>query len=332
MASGVIGAEHTAAGQSVGDFYKGKTVRIVVGADGTGEYGTAARLFARHFARHIPGNPSYVVQFMPGASSINALNYMYAAAPKDGLVIGMPNKGAAMFEAANMSNTNYRSAEFNWIGNLNRTNTVVVVSGRIGVRTLEDAKNREVIVGAIGTGGTMATYPAILNALAGTRFKIVVGYAGGQIVDLAMERGEVDARGSYAWSDLKRVRADWLRDGKIYVVAEVGLKKEPDLPDVPLMLDLARNDREREVIRFISADGEMARPFMVPPGVPADRVAALRKAFDEAARNSELLDEAKRQGIAVEPTAGLAVQELVNSIVNTPNDIVTEAGRWMTFK
>jgi tripartite-type tricarboxylate transporter receptor subunit TctC len=331
IACGLIGGSHPAAGQTAEDFYRGKTVRLIVGADGTGEYGVAARLLARHFPRHIPGNPNVIVQFMPGASSIKSLNYLYAAAPKDGLVIGMPNKAAPMFEAAHVANVNYKSAEFSWIGNMTRTNMVVIVSARKGVRTLDDAKKTEVIVGAIGTGGTMATYPTILNAVAGTKFKIVIGYAGGQIVDLAMERGEVDARGSYAWSDLKRVRSDWLRDRKIYILAQVGLRKEPDLPDVPTLVDLARNDNEGQILRFISTDAEMTRPFMVPPGVPADRVAALRTAFDETMRDDEFVADAKRQGTSVEAMSGAAVQDLVTSIVNTPPAIVEAAGRWMTL-
>ena len=202
---------------------------------------------------------------MPGASSLKALNYIFAAAPKDGLVLGMPNKDAAMSEAAHLDNVNYKSALFNWIGNMMRTNNVIIVSARKGVKTLDDATKTEIMVGAIGSGGTMATYPAILNAVAGTKFNIIAGYAGSQEVDLAMDRGEVDARGSYAWSDLKRVRADWLRDNKIYVLTQIGLKKEPDLLDVPLLMDLARNAHEREVLKFISTDGEIARPFMAPP-------------------------------------------------------------------
>jgi tripartite-type tricarboxylate transporter receptor subunit TctC len=230
-----------------------------------------------------------------------------------------------------VDNVAYKSAEFSWIGNMTRTNNVVIVHARKGVRTLEDAKKTEVVVGAIGTGGTMATYPAILNAVAGTKFKIVVGYAGGQIVDLAMERGEVDGRGSYAWSDLKRVRSEWLRNQTIHVLAQVGLRRESDLPDVPTLVDLARDDNEHQILRFISADSEMTRPFMVPPGVPADRVAALRAAFDETMRDEEFVEDAKRLGNNIEALSGAAVQDLVISIVTTPRSVVEAAGRWMAL-
>lgn len=316
--------------QSVEQFYKSKNPTLIVGTDASGEYAVGGRLLAKHIQRHLPGNPPVIVQFMPGASSIKSANYMYTAAAKDGSVLSLSNKGIAMFGTAKMDNTNYKAAEFNWIGNMTRSNNLAVVWHAKGVKTLDDAKKTEVVVGALGAGGTLATYPAILNAVAGTRFKVVLGYAGAQLIDLAMERGEVDGRASYSWSDLKRVRGEWLKEGKLNILVQFGLEKEPDLPDVPLIVDLARNDLERKILSFVAADNNMARPFYMPPKVPADRVAAFRKAFDDTMTDAEFLEDAKRVGVTVTPLTGAQLEALVKNIVNAPPEVVNGAEQWMT--
>jgi tripartite-type tricarboxylate transporter receptor subunit TctC len=316
--------------QSVEQFYKAKNPILIVGTDASGEYAVGGRLLAKHIQRHLPGAPPVIVQFMPGASSIKSANYMYTAAPKDGSVVSLPNKGIAMFEAAKMENTNYKSADFNWIGNMTRSNNLAVVWHTKGVKTLEDATKTEVIVGALGAGGTLATYPAILNAVTGTKFKVVLGYAGAQLIDLAMERGEVDGRASYSWSDLKRVRSEWLKEGKLNILVQFGLEKEPDLPDVPLIVDLARNEQERKILSFVAADNNMARPFYMPPKVPADRVAAFRKAFDDTMTDQEFLEDAKKVGVTVTPLSGARLEDLVKNIVNAPPEVINGAEQWMT--
>lgn len=321
--------DRPAAAQSVEQFYKSKNPILIVGTDASGEYAVGGRLLAKHIQRHLPGTPPVVVQFMPGASSIKSANYMYAVAPKDGSVLSLPNKGIAMFEAAKMENATYKSAEFNWIGNMTRSNNLAVVWHAKGVKTLEDARKTEVVVGALGAGGTLATYPAILNAVAGTKFKVVLGYAGAQLIDLAMERGEVDGRASYSWSDLKRVRSEWLKEGKLNILVQFGLEKEPDLPDVPLIIDLARNEQERKILSFVAADNNMARPFYMPPKVPADRVAAFRQAFDATMTDAEFLDDAKRVGVTVTPLTGAQLEALVKNIVNAPPEVLKGAEQWM---
>jgi len=324
-----IGAADASA-QSVADFYRARGLTLVIGSDASGEYNQSGRLLARHIGKHVPGNPTVTVQNMPGASGIKSANYLYAVAAKDGSVFGLFNKSMAFYEATKTDNANYKSAEFNWIGSMSRTNNLVVVWAATGVKTLEDAKQREVVLGSIGAGGTMTTYPLILNNVVGTKFKLVLGYAGGQVVDLAMERGEVEGRGSYSWSDLKKVRADWLRDHKINILAQYGIRKEPDLPDVPLSIDLGRNDQERRALEFISSDIEMARPFMMPPKVPAERVTALREAFDRTMVDPQFLDEAKQGQIDVSPMTGMELESLVRRTIETPPEIVAIATRWMT--
>ncbi|MGE5537746.1 MAG: Bug family tripartite tricarboxylate transporter substrate binding protein [Gemmatimonas sp.] len=329
-ALGVVAATDGAAAQPVADFYREKGITLVIGSDASGEYNQAGRLLARHIGKHIPGNPVVTVQNMPGASGIKSANYLYSVAPKDGSVFGLFNKSMPYYEATKMENTRYKSVEFNWIGSMVRTNNLVVVWAKSGVKTLEDAKRREVVMGSIGAGGTMTTYPVILNHVAGTKFKLVLGYAGGQVVDLAMERGEVDGRGSYSWSDLKKYRAEWIADKKINVLAQYGMRKEADLPDVPLSVDLGRDGNERRAMEFISADVDMAKPFMFPPNVPKDRVAALRAAFAETMTDLEFLGDAKVAKVDVSPISGAELEALVRRTIETPPELVAIAERWMT--
>jgi hypothetical protein len=176
----------------------------------------------------------------------------------------------------------------------------------------------------------MTTYPVILNHVAGTKFKLVLGYAGGQVVDLAMERGEVEGRGSYSWSDLKKYRADWLAEKKVNVLAQYGMRKEPDLPDVPLSVDLGKDEKERRVMEFISADVDMAKPFMFPPKVPSDRVQALRAAFDATMRDPDFLDDARQAKVDVSPITGAELEALVRRTIETPPELVAIAERWAT--
>ncbi len=315
--------------QPVEDFYKRNPLTIVVGSDVTGDYDAAARLLSRHLGRHVPGNPSVVIQNMPGASGIKAANWLYAVAPKDGSVIGTFNKSMPFYEVTATANANYRSNLFNWIGSSTWSNNLVVVTARTGVKTIEDAKQRVITMGSIGAGGTMSTYPLMLNNTIGTRFKLVQGYAGGQMVDLAMERGEVDGRGSYTWADLKARRADWLKQGKLNVLVQFGLEREHDLPDAPVPAELARDDRERAAFSFISADIAVGKPFVLPPGVPRDRIDALRKAFDETMRDPAYLADARSVEAEVKPTSGEKLRAVVAAIIATPPDILDLSRRLM---
>jgi tripartite-type tricarboxylate transporter receptor subunit TctC len=320
----------SALAQPVADFYRDKGITLIIGSDASGEYNQAGRLLARRIGKYIPGNPVVTVQNMPGASGIKSANYLYSVAPKDGSVFGLFNKSMPYYEATKMENTRYKSVEFNWIGSMVRTNNLVVVWAASGVKTLEDAKQREVVLGSIGAGGTMTTYPVILNNVVGTKFKLVLGYAGGQVVDLAMERGEVDGRGSYSWSDLKKYRPDWLTANKINILAQYGVRKEPELPEVPLSVELGRDANERRVMEFISADVDMAKPFMFPPKVAADRVQALRAAFDATMKDADFLDDAKQAKVDISPITGAELEALVRRTIETPPELVATAERWMT--
>jgi tripartite-type tricarboxylate transporter receptor subunit TctC len=322
----------TASAQSVEEFYRGKTLKLVVGSDVTGEYDATARLLVRHLSKHVPGHPAIIIQNMPGASGIKSANYLYAIAPRDGSVLATFNKSMPLYEITRMSNTNYKSDEFNWIGSLTHSNNLVVVAARTGVKSVQDATSREVTMGSIGAGGTMSTYPLILNHALATRFKLVQGYAGGQLVDLAIERGEVDGRGSYTWVDLKAKRPHWLRDKAVNILVQFGLEREPDLAGVPLPVDLGRNERERGAFTFLSSDIPIGKPFVLPPQVPADRVAALRRAFDDTMKDPDFLADAAAMETEVKPIPGVELQALVKKIVTTSPAIVKIAEAWMSDK
>jgi tripartite-type tricarboxylate transporter receptor subunit TctC len=311
------------------DFYRGKTLSLVIGSDVSGEYTAGGRIIAKHLGNHLPGNPAIITQNMPGASSIKAANYLYSVAPKDGLTFGLVSKDVPIYEATTMHNVNYKSRDFIWLGSLSGSNNLVVVWAATGIKTLDDAKQREVIMGALGANGTLATYPFILNNLFGTKFKVVLGYTGAQLVDLAMERGEVEGRGSYSWSDMKRARTSWLKDGKFSILAQFGLKKEPDLPDVPLVTDLTQDPKYRAALEFICSDTVMARPFLLPPDTVAKRAQLMKRAFDATMTDPDFLADARQSQVDVSPIGADELTNLVNRTVGTGTDIVRVAEQLM---
>ncbi len=314
---------------TIADFYRRATLTLVVGADATGDYDIAARLLSRHLGAHIPGKPNIIVQNMPGASGIKSANWLYAAAPRDGSTLAIFNKSMALYEATGVANTAYKSREFNWIGSTGHSNDLVIVAARTGVRTIGDARQKIVTMGSIGAGGTMTTHPLILNNAIGTKFKLVQGYAGGQIVDLAMERGEVDGRGSYNWSDLRDKHGDLVRSGKVNILVQFGLTREKDLPDIPTSVELGANDLERQTFSFLSADIAIGKSFVMPAGVPAARVEAMRTAFDETMRDPEFLADARTIGADINPATGAEVRAIVEGIVAAPTEVRDLSQKWM---
>lgn len=332
LAVATFAAAFPAAASAQPDFYRGKTITLVVGSDITGEHDAAARLLARHLGQHIPGRPTFVVQNMPGASGIKSANYLYELARRDGTVMGIFNKALPLAQATGAANANFKAEEMSWIGGMDHSNVVVVVAARTGVKTIVDASRREVLMGSIGAGGTMSTYPLLLNNALGTKFKLVQGYAGGQIVDLAIDRGEVDGRGSYNWRDLRVKRPNWLKEQKINILVQFGLEPEPELAGVPMLIALARNDLERKVFTFVSSDIPIGKSFVMPPAVPAERVEVVRGAFAAMTQDPEFLADAKAADSDVHLIPGAQIQALVRQIVTTPGDIIRTAQDWMSAK
>ena len=287
---------------------------MIVGAPVGGGYDLYSRLLARHIAKHIPGLPPVVVINMPGSASVNAANYLANVAPQDGTEMLMVVQTLPMAQLTRGIGARFDLARFQWLGSMSDDANVFIAWHTAGVKSIRDVQEREFVVGHASIGGM---YPAIMNKFMGTKFKIVLGYKSGESIDLAMERREIDGRAGASWSSLKAVRGHRLRDKEIDVFLQIGLRKEPDLIDVPLLVDLARNDTERKVLQFYSSLTTVARAIAVGPGVPLGRVTLLRRAFDAAMRDPALLAEAERQSIDIRPVTGERLQELVRQMVHT---------------
>jgi tripartite-type tricarboxylate transporter receptor subunit TctC len=322
----IIGATVLASqSRAADDFYKGKTITLIVASSAGGGYDADGRLVAKFLGRFIPGSPNVVVSNMPGASGIKAVNHLYTIAPRDGTVIATFNSAMPFLEAAGAPGVQFRSKELSWIGNLSQSPQVVVVWKTTGVKTLDDAKRKEVIMGALGSGGTMTVFPRLLNSVFNTKFRIVSGYPGGNEVNLAMERGEVEGRGAGAWTTWKHTRPDWVAEGKIVPILQIGPKKEPDLSHVPLLNDLAETDEHRQLFKLIAGNIQIERPFAAPPNIPPERLYVLRRAFEQMTKDREFLAEAERLQSEVDPQNGEELQEAVAEIINVPPAIVEKA-------
>lgn len=308
--------------QHVADFYRGRTLRIIVGAAVGSGYDVSARLIARHLSARIPGNPTMVIQNQPGASSMTMVNQLYSSGPFDGTVIGAPNNGIPAAALLQLAGVRYDPMKLNWIASSNRETQVTYVWHSAPVQSLNEFFNKTLIVGAQqpGTGGY--DLPMLTNALFGTKFKLITGYEGTLKINLAMEGGEVQGSGAN-WSTLKATAASWINEGKIKVIAQWALKRHPDISDVPMMFDLAKTEADRQALLLAMARFEFGRPFFLPPNVPAERVQALRDAFNATMKDREFLAEAVKLKIDIEPYTGEQVAALVEQVMRTPPEIVS---------
>jgi len=316
----------------VADFFRGKTVRIVVGVGVGSGYDLNARLLARHLPNYIPGHPAVIVQNQPGAGSLTMTNQLFVAGPFDGTAIGASFNGMPTTPLLQPAAAHFDPNKLIWLGSTNRETQVTYVWHTAPVQRLEDLKTTELIVGAQAPGSTQYDFPVLANALFGYRFKVITGYESTPKIHLAMERGEVQGNGATNWTTIKLLNANWIDEKKIRVLGQWGLKKHPELPDVPLVLDLAQNDADRQALRLALARLEYGRPFFLPPGVPAERVAALRRAFDAAMKDPELVAEAEKSKIEIDPLGGEAVAELVKQVNATPPDVVARVRAAMEKK
>jgi len=309
-----------AAAESVQDFYAGRQVTVIVGSGAGGGYDLQARLMARHLGKHIPGNPTFIVQNMPGAGSLAAANHIANTAPADGSTIALLQRGMLLVRLINPTGVRFEIDKLNWIGSLNSEVGVVLSWHDTGITTAKDLFDKELIVGGI-VGVDPETTPKLLNAAIGTKFKIVTGYNTTAQIALAIERGEVQGIGDWSWSSVKAVRPDWLREKKVNVLMQAALHREPELPDVPFALDFVKNPADRKVMELNFTQKTAARPVVAPPGVPADRVAALRAAFAALARDQDFLADAERSKLEIAPLPAEALDKVIALIVNTPPDI-----------
>ena len=321
-----------AAAQAVADFYRGKTITMAVGTSPGGDYDLRMRMVGRHIGKYIPGNPAVVPTNMPGAGQMLVANWLAGVAPKDGTVIVALSQNLATFQATGAAGVKYDVRQFNWIGNTTDTPNVINSWYTTGIRTIQDVMARELVVGATGIASGSYLYPHALNQLLGTKFKIVTGYPGGNDINLAMERGEVGGRGSNSWASWKSTRPQWLAEKKIFILAQVGVKRNAELPDIPTLQDLARNEADRQVLLFISADTAISRPLVTSAGVPRERVEALRRAFDATLKDPEFLAEAEKSKTDINPMTGEEAQKIAEATINAPADVLARAGALLEGK
>ncbi len=310
-----------AVAQSVADFYKGKQLTLIVGASTGGGYDAQGRLVARHIGKHIPGNPNVIVQNMPGAGSLQATNHLYNIAPKDGTVFGLIQRDMLVAKVMNAPGIRFEIEKFNWIGNIASEIGIVVAWHTSPIKTTLDLFKTEMIVGGTGPTIDTETSPRLMNSLIDTKFRVVSGYQGTTEVLLAMERGEVMGLGDWSLSNIRSRNPEMLREGKIRLLMQTALKKAPDLPDVPLVLEFAKNSEDRQVMEAFLAQKSVARPVLAPPGVPADRIQALRAAFMATAADPEFIKDAEKSRLEVSPTSGEEVERVIADITRVPPNL-----------
>jgi tripartite-type tricarboxylate transporter receptor subunit TctC len=309
------------------NFYEGNTINVVVGFGPGGGYDLYARLLARYLGKHIAGHPTVVVQNMAGAGGVRAANYVYAAAPKDGTVIAAVNQFAAMFQLLGGNVAPYDAAKTHWLGSMSSSNNVVYVWDASGIKTLDDAKKREVPLAGSGVISDANIYPAILNAMVGTKFKVINGYEGTNDSNLAIERGEVDGRGGGAYSSLVSTRPNWLREHKVNILVQTGIDKERDLPDVPLLSELARGEEERQIAAVVTLPIAIGYNHWLAPEVPAERVEILRKAYAETLADPDLKAEAGKMQLEIRAKSGAQLEALVHQAAEIPKPVLEKTAK-----
>ncbi len=311
-----------AAADPVADFYAGKQIRFIIRTPPGGDYDQYTRLIARFMGRHIPGNPTLITVNMPGGGGITAANYMAQVAQHDGTVIGIVSQGLAADQALGMSaGLKADLREFGWIANVVYSNQLLVMWHTSPVKSLEDAKKRESLIGTTGAGSASVQYPAFYNNVLGTKFKIVFGYTGGQEIDLAMQRGEVEGRGTNPYSGWMASEPTWIPQKLIIPLIQSGIEKEPDLPDVPLITEQKVKPGDQPLLDFMARAATVGRPLGTTPGVPPERLAALRAAFEATIRDPDFIAQAAKERMEIRPMTGPKLADVIAGLLSTPDDV-----------
>ncbi|MDF2119768.1 tripartite tricarboxylate transporter substrate-binding protein [Roseiarcaceae bacterium H3SJ34-1] len=320
----LLGALPCHSQEDVAAFYHGKTLEMLVPTTAGNDFDLRARLLVRFMPDHIPGHPTFITRNMPGGGGIVAMNHMASRVPRDGTTLHIMFPSVGALQAIGTPEINFDLRQFRFIGNTSTSPNVMTVWHTSGIKTLEDMKTKEVVLGSTA-GDSGVYYARVLNDLIGTKIRLVSGYAGGGQVNLAMEREEVQGRATNSWAAWKTTKPDWITDGKMLTVLQVGLTRHPDLKDVPLLIELAANDNDRKLLEFLSASVAISRAVVTTPDVPAARLAALRKAFDQTVASPAFLDEAHRINLDISPLSGEQAQAVSDGIVNAPPDVVARA-------
>jgi len=322
-----LACAQVAQAQSVAQFYKGKTINIVVGSDVGGGYDLTARTVARHLARHIPGEPAIIVQNRPGAGSIIASNYVYEIAPKDGTVIGAVQRPIPFQILFGDAGVRFDVRKMQWIGSPTKELGVVVAWHTSPHKAFADVFNTEMIVGGTGPTTDPELLPRAMNSILGTKFKVVGGYKGQAQMVLAMQREEIHGSGNWSFSDIEKGHPDWLAEKKVHLLLQLGLAKSPHpaLQDVPLVLDVARNTEQRSIFQVLMGMKAMGRPFFIAPGVPKDRADAIRTAFMKTMKDPAFLAEAEKTLGQIDPLSGPEMQKIITDVHALPADVIAKS-------
>lgn len=302
-----LSALHEAPAQDARSFYAGKQITLIAPTSAGGGFDLYSRIFADSVRKHIPGQPMVVVQNMPGAGGVRAAGYVYSVAAKDGTAIGMPLSNIPLAEALAPEAANYKSAEFSWIGNITPETEVLAVWRSTGVLTIADARTKELAIGGTGKLGTLALNAGLVKALLGAKFRIIHGYPAGNEVNLAMENGEVQGR-TNQWTSWKSQRPQWIKENKLSFLVQIG-PKEKELPDVPSFLDLVSSPEDQAMVRLLQSNQVLGRSMYAPPGIPADRLAILRDAFNKTMQDPEFLAKMRDASLDVNPQPGSVIAD-----------------------
>jgi tripartite-type tricarboxylate transporter receptor subunit TctC len=320
LALGTVGAQ----AQPVEDFYRGRTVNLVIGYSVGGGYDMHGRMLARHLGKHIPGNPAIIVQNMPGGGSLRAANFLYNAAPKDGTTIGIFSRGMAMEPLIGASNTQYDARKFSWLGSITNEASVCATSSTSKVKTWDDLLATPFTVAGEGSGSDPDIFATMIKNVFGAKLRLVAGYPGSAEMTLAIERGEVDGRCGWTWSSIKLQRPEWITGHRLNVLVQLASHRIPDLADVPLLTEHATTERQRQIVNVILGRQVMGRPVVAPPATPADRKQVLRRAFDATMADPDYVAEATSRGLEINPVGGAEIDKLLDDLYATPPDVIAE--------
>jgi len=323
----LLALTRVAAANDVEDFYRGRTLTVLISYSVGGGYDLYARLLAHYLGRHIPGNPNVVPQNMPGAGGLRAANYLFSAAPKDGSMIGTFSRSIPTMPLVTPQDAHFDGRKFSWIGSMSSDTSLCLTGAKSKVKTFHDMLTMPVVMGGQFAAADSDIYAHLYKNIFGAKIKLVSGYPGTNDITLAMERGEVDGICGLSWGTLKVAHPDWMKNKSVNLLVQAALKKDPELPNVPLALDLIDDPQKKQILYITFAPQQIGRPFAAPPGIPADRHAALSKAFYDTMKDPALLAEAAKEKMDIAPMTGVEVGELLDKLYAIPPDVIAKASK-----
>lgn len=326
----MLGGVTAATGQTLTQFYGGRQVTLIVPTGPGGGYALYGQLFSRYLGKHIPGQPTVVVQYMPGGGGNVAANYLYNVAPKDGSVIASLFSTLTVTQALQPSGTQFDATKFSWLGSIAPLPTSIGVWYQAPAVTLDGVRKNQVVIGATGKSAELYIYPKLMNALLGTKFKIVLGYQSTGAILLAMQNGEVQgmAMGVDIWASM---RPEWIKDKKVVMLAQTGLKRDKAMPDLPTLIELAKSSEDKQIMTFVASPAVLGRAVAAPPGIPQDRLTTLRKAFDDTMSDPEFRHDVSTRVASVDPRSGPEIAALIESVASTSKPVIERTKKLLGF-